>query len=159
MGCVGPEVRVLSLRPISIFIDLEVDSIYVSIMDNFRFDITAEGDDALAAAIAVAFAQKGRGPAVTHYAMIEGVLIFFWCYSTCDCKEAQTLPFKLDAVGTTDFARRWLAQLPRSAYGKEPDHDGSNGLGFRVFNEAWGHVKHHRQALLAVEPAWAWYGK
>lgn len=66
------------------------------------------------------------------------------------------LPFTLDAAGTADFAARWLAEAD---YGREPDHDGDNGRGWRVYNEGWGHVDSHHAAIIAVTPSWAMYGK
>lgn len=66
------------------------------------------------------------------------------------------LPFTLDAEGAADFARRWLAEAD---YGSQPDHDGDNGRGWRVYNEGWGHVDGHRSAIVAITPVWAMYGK
>lgn len=66
------------------------------------------------------------------------------------------LPFTLDAVGIADFAARWLAEVD---YGKQPDHDGDNGRGWRVYVEGWGHIDSHWGAIVAVAPRWAMYGK
>jgi hypothetical protein len=66
------------------------------------------------------------------------------------------LPFTLDAAGAADFAARWLAEAD---YGKQPDHDGDNGRGWRLYNESWGHVDGHFSAIIAVAPNWAMYGK
>jgi hypothetical protein len=66
------------------------------------------------------------------------------------------LPFTLDAAGAADFASRWLAEVD---YGNEPDHDGDNGKGWTVYNEAWGHVDGHYSAIIAIAPTWAMYGK
>lgn len=79
-------------------------------------------------------------------------LILFWS----EHEIATKLPFPLDMKKSVDFAANWLEQV---AYGKQPDHDGDNGKGFRVFNEAWGHVLGHWQAFVAIQPVWAMYGK
>jgi len=82
-------------------------------------------------------------------------LVFFWS-ATGLPGGAAVLPFEMPLPEAAAFAEGWLRQ---AEYGPQPDHDGSNGKGWRVFNEAWGHVGGYWQALLAVQPAWAWYGK
>jgi len=45
------------------------------------------------------------------------------------------------------------------------DHDGSNGLGWKVYTEEWGHIHSIGQDLAdhysfaAVKPVYLWYGK
>jgi hypothetical protein len=150
-------------------------------MDNFHVDITAEGDATLVAAMKLAFRphSKAVGYAVrSAFAgeredMPEGApkwhrpdwkygkrpkplrLVFFWSDYE---KRADMVPFpfKQDAEGAAEFARRWLAEAD---YGSEPDHDGDNGKGWRLYNEAWGHVDSDHSAFVAVAPEWAMYGK
>lgn len=59
----------------------------------------------------------------------------------------------MDAAGCADFASRWLAE---AEYGAEPDHDGCNTRGWRVYNEK---CDGHYGAIIAVAPAWACHGK
>src|ERR1700761_4976024 len=113
--------------------------------------MVAEGDKTLAAAMVLAFNQHSQG--TTHYAIRDAVpaindkdkpylnkeakpkrLVFMW---TGGISDAVALPFKLDAAGAADFARRWLAETD---YGEQPDHDGDNGKGWKLYNEGWGHV-------------------
>ncbi len=83
-------------------------------------------------------------------------LIFYWAPAT-NTKDGYTaFPFKMDAKGAADFARRWLDE---QAFGDQPDHDGDNSRSWRVYNEGWGHVGGDWAAFLAVEPCWAMYGK
>lgn len=137
-------------------------------MDNFKLDIVAEGDKLLASAMDIAFRGGGHSTA-THYAIRDAEpaveegyrkapakkkrLVFMWVEGGDD---AIKLPFKLDAAGAADFARRWLAEAD---YGREPDHDGDNGKGWRLYNEGWGHVDGEYQGFIAVTPQWAMYGK
>lgn len=153
-------------------------------MDNFRFDMTCEGEDALVAAFNLVFAAKGlvgkypkggiRG--ITHYAVrpaTEGVklpdgswqhnqyprplrMVFFNHYEIKPEDGKVAFPFKMDADGAADFARRWLSQ---TEYGHEPDHDGDNGKGWRLYNEGWGHIDGDNYGVIAVAPVWAMYGK
>lgn len=131
-------------------------------MDNFRIDITSEGDVNLERALLIAFSRSGSG--AVGYAVRDAVpgvphetkprrLVLFWTTREADFVP---LPFKLDAAAAADFARHWLAEQD---YGKEPDHDGHNGRGWRIYNEAWGHVDGDYAAFVAIAPAWAMYGK
>ena len=117
-------------------------------MDNFRIDITSEGDLTPAMRIAFGKYRKAKGYSISP----EKGLIFYWA----EHERAAMLPFELDAEAAADFARRWLAE---QNYGTEPDHDGDNGKGWRLYNEAWGHIGNEWQAFVAVKPAWAMYGK
>lgn len=138
-------------------------------MDNFHIDLTCEGRATLSAAVGICFTQHR---AATHYA-VRGPdaaltdqqyahqnrpakprrLVFMW---TSGGAEAVALPFSLDAEGVTDFAMRWLAEQD---LGREPDHDGDNGRGWRLYNEGWGHVDGEYHGWIAVSPAWAMDGK
>jgi hypothetical protein len=148
-------------------------------MDNFHIDITSEGD--LAPAMKIAFGRwnKAVGYAVRaaypgeREEVPEGApkhfrpdwkygkrpkplrLVFFWS----DYEKRPDMvkfPFTLDAEGAADFAKRWLAEAD---YGKEPDHDGDNGKGWRLYCEGWGHVDDDHSSFVAVAPSWAMYGK
>lgn len=61
----------------------------------------------------------------------------------------------VDIVGAMVHA--WLTG--EATYPPEPDHDGSNGRGWRVSNGDWGHAVGRWQACIEVEPRWAMYGK
>ena len=39
------------------------------------------------------------------------------------------------------------------------DCDVSNELGFRIYNETWGHVGTNQYAIIAIRPSYCWYGK
>jgi hypothetical protein len=124
-------------------------------MDNFRIDITAEGDATFTKAMEIAFTNSPGSKVEAYKIDPEKGLVFFWTLGLH--KEGVVgLPFKLDAVGAADFARRWLAEQD---YGREPDHDGSNGKGWRIYCEQWGRVASMSGSFVAVQPSWAWYGK
>jgi hypothetical protein len=126
-------------------------------MDNFHFDMTCQGRETLSAAMRLAFSQHSKA---THYAIREADdkkprrIVFFWAESVA--KGAAPFPFKMDAEGCADFAWRWLSEVD---FGSEPDHDGDNGKGWRVYNEGWGHVDGEWAGIIAVAPEWAMYGK
>lgn len=79
-------------------------------------------------------------------------LILFWTKH-----ESMTpLPAPMSAEDAVSFVKAWLAATD---YGSEPDHDGDNGKGFRIYNEAWTHVAGLWEAFVAIEPVWMMYGK
>jgi len=127
-------------------------------MDNFRIDITGEGVKTMESAMVIAFGggHDDRKPRTAEAYAIdpEKGLIFFWTAGLD--KNIVKLPFKLDAIGAADFARRWLAEQD---YGREPDHDGSNGKGWRLYNNSWSRVEGYSGSIVAILPNWAWYGK
>jgi hypothetical protein len=69
---------------------------------------------------------------------------------------ALPLPYPLDLERAADFLGGWLLRVD---YGEEPDHDGDNGKGWRIFNESWGHVVGNHFGIVAIQPAWIIYPK
>lgn len=140
-------------------------------MDNYRFDMTCEGRERLTAALNLAFTGKSaKGyiirpahEAFKHeqYRHLDKPkrpdrMIFLW--SDCEKPEGyHPFPFEMDPAGCAEFAWRWLEGT--ADYGREPDHDGDNERGWRVYNESWGHVEDLHAAIIAIAPAWAMYGK
>jgi hypothetical protein len=122
-------------------------------MDNFHIDITYEGKEALAQALQLAF----RGHTAIGYTSDITHLVFYWVKPDGgNDKYYQPLPFKIDAKFAAEFASKWLEFV---SYPAEPDHDGDNGKGWRVYTEAWGKVDNQYQAIVGVKPCWALYGK
>ena len=102
-----------------------------------------------------AYIRRGMNPQPTElFETQHSRLIFFW--HNPDWKTAQELPFKMDIDDAINFAWGWLS---KQDYGEEPDHDGSSGKGFAVYNETWGHVGGSFYGICAVSPQWSWYGK
>lgn len=94
-----------------------------------------------------------------HWQKAKPLRLIFFRYDNKNkgVKDMVDFPFEMDAAGVADFAQRWLNG--GAAYGDEPDHDGHNGKGWTIYNEAWGHVDMQYQAFIAVTPTWAMYGK
>lgn len=127
-------------------------------MDNFGFDITS--DSHLEEALKIAFKGAPGGKA-THFRIEPPIsaddgyprLVLGWNEKM---KDSQPLIHTLTAESSVALIEGWLRD---QQYGSQPDHDGDNGRGWRVYNESWGHVGHDRYAFVAIEPAWAMYGK
>lgn len=143
--------------------------------DNFRFDITAwrghHDFDFLTLCLKLAFANHSHA---SHWSIHSGVkktlpgiradrtlwdkkprLILHWHNLAND---ARLIPFlgKTDHEAASSAVISWLKDID---YGQEPDHDGDNSKGWRIFNEAWGHVDDFRGAICAIEPEWLMHGK
>lgn len=146
-------------------------------MDNRQIDITSEGSKALTLVLTLLW-DNCPGRKATHYKVAkyeykadyygnptdrhyektveseEGkqTLILLWHAEN----GALPLPYPLDLDDAIKFVEGWLKNAD---YKDEPDHDGDNGKGWRVFNEQWGYVAGHNYAILGVQPVWAMYGK
>ena len=116
-------------------------------MDNFKIDITSEGDTQFKTAMT--FFRHSK---VTGYRVDGKRLILYWTKSD----KATPMLYEMTLPQAAEFVLGWLSNQD---YGREPDHDGDNGKGWRLYNEAWGHIGTEYQAFVAVEPVWAWYGK
>ena len=134
--------------------------------DNFKIDICNIGDSELEIALGVAFRQS-PGSKTTHYvkksmpstAMFANedkskidTLIFLWHQES----DSIAFPAELSCKEASAVASKFLTSVK---CGPEPQHDGSNELGFRVFNENWGHVGGYCYAVVGVQPCWMMYGK
>ena len=147
-------------------------------MDNRLVDVTSEDMDDLKALVKILF-KNAPGGKVSHYAIKNIVektnyhqygtnvshttqtiedqngkptLIFYW-----DKNSNETpLPYPMEEEDCFNFIKGWLKNVEKES---EPDHDGDNHNGWRVFNENWGAVLNNNYAVLAVQFEWAMYGK
>lgn len=154
-------------------------------MDNQTIDVTSEGREGILHALSIIWnaaapggrakhyrilklkerteyyqhEARGERPAFTthHTATVESpdgceTLILLWNEET----GSTPLPYPLTREQAAGFIADWLGTV---GYGDQPDHDGSNGRGWRLFTGNWGHVAGHHYAIIGVQPAWAMYGK
>lgn len=120
--------------------------------DNFHFDITG-APLALCLEVATTTSNHKAVKAVAWSVDNDGKrLVLYWTLS----EKSIPLPAPLSGVALEAFVKSWLDDVE---YGPEPDQDGHNEKGFRVYNEAWGHIGHDWQTFVAIEPAWIMYGK
>lgn len=126
--------------------------------DNQHIDISGEGLDALRAALRIFL------PTNTDTDTIEGFmvdpefgLILFWTNPTAIvCPQFAKFPVPLTAEDLAPIIFAWLASAD---YGKQPDHDGDNYKGWRLYNDHWAQVANRWEAKLAVKPMWMMAGK
>lgn len=136
-------------------------------MDNFSIDITAEGRKTLLEILRILFRHNAPGGKATHWTEVEvkaksewigaggprRALVLLWSE---DGAESQRFPIPLDAEGVFEMVWSWLGSANR---GKEPDQDGSNAEGWRIYCDHWGHFEGSHYAIAGIVPAWAMYGK
>lgn len=116
--------------------------------DNFHFDITG-APLALSLEVATSKWKNVVGWSVDN----DGRrLVLYWTA----CEQSTPLPAPLSDAALEAFVKAWLDGVD---YGTEPDHDGHNGRGWRVYVDRWAQVGYVWQTSLAVEPAWIMYGK
>ena len=121
-------------------------------IDNFHIDITCQGSKPMLLALEIAFTNCPGNKAIGYRVIKDKGLVLYWT-------EADNVtPFlsKMTFSEVEPLVQGWLKEQD---YGEQPDHDGSNGKGWHVYNEAWGHVNNEWEAFVAIEPAWAMYGK
>lgn len=116
---------------------------------NAPFTVEHRTDEALRALLVVAF-EKNKA---THwkYHDKEG-LVFLWHGDD----SAVVFPSAIGPEEAAVFTRAWLDSEP---YPPQPDHDGDNEKGFRLYRDYWGNAGGSRYAIIAVAPCWAMFGK
>jgi len=158
-------------------------------MDNFCIDVTAEGRESLRLALVLAFAHNAPGKKAIHWAEVPGVgMALLWhedeieysftskgkliAYQELHIRrdevdktksgrvKSQKLMSPATAEAAVDLVWNWLQSLDDGQYqGSIGDSDVSEGRGFRVFCEGWGHFRNSHYTICVVSPVWAWYGK
>jgi hypothetical protein len=152
--------------------------------DNLHLDVTSQGLDALKHALHIAWPGNYKATHLLETKLLEKVtfhplpdptrcchnlveesqgtptLILFWSQEGGALPaqgETDILPFEFDKTMSARHIVQWLA---KANYGPEPDHDGDNQKGFRLFTgDFWGHIAGYRRAICGVQPVWAMYGK
>lgn len=144
-------------------------------MDNRTLDIVSEGRDHLKAALSILFKTHTKA---THFCELKLIQIPegeggygitgsqlkedpsgvpTLILSTGQIKgQGQKAMFPMDLEASVTNAMGWLSNIE---YPKEPGIDGDCKKGWRAFTESWGHVCGSHDAIVAIQPVWAMYGK
>jgi hypothetical protein len=139
-------------------------------MDNFSIDMTAEGRETLKEVLSIVFRHNAPGGKASHWAEVQvsaqaewfgagtnrKALVLFWQEEKREGLDVQRFPAPLTSAKAADMVSEWLAEAD---YGPQPDHDGSNDRGFRIYCDFWGHFEGSHYAIVGIVPAWAMYGK
>lgn len=131
--------------------------------DNRIFNVNGAldrgGEQLLQKALELAFESAGYKAVAWRFSLKHG-LIFDWCDGA---KDSVRLPSPSTAVEVLPMVLSWLRsedakKVECEGWDADADHDGENGPGWRVHCGDWGHVEGW-QAIVAVKPAFMWYGK
>ncbi len=120
-------------------------------MDNFKFDMISKGSADFKTALKL-FNYK----TVVGYRVHEEKGLMLYHAKVDASKDMILLPYEMTIEQASDFAYGWVVNMKIE---DEPDHDGSNGKGWRVYNESWGKVNGEWQCFVAIQAVWAMYGK
>ena len=128
--------------------------------DNRIFNVNGEGKEMLRMTLRLVFLQEGENTTAVSFVKSKKGLILLWYKD----KRATELVTPHDADMATEIAWAYLKDNPEEVehtlfWDQNQDHDGSNGLGWRVYCEDWGHVDGMSSAICAIKPAFMWYGK
>jgi hypothetical protein len=121
--------------------------------DNFTFNVLGEGRKMLDLMLQVIALGSGHDRAV-GYRDDGQRLVFAW--SIEGTTGFTPLVAETPTVELGQTIELWLRQAKLT---KEPDHDGDNQRGWRLYTGSWGHIDSDHHTYFAVEPAWMMYGK
>lgn len=131
-------------------------------MDNKVFNINGKSRDHLVAAMKLAFSQNGDNTkAVAWSFRPKHGLVFHWVSNSRNIQ----LPSPITAESAAHMAFAWLdtneaKSVPLDGFFEDDeDMDGSTEPGWRLYKENWGHVDSDYTAIVAIHPAFLWYGK
>ena len=134
-------------------------------MDNRQFNVNGEGKEMLLRVFELACIQEGHTdqPAkiVAYRVSSTHGMILYWH----EGGDRHVLPVPLTAEQFLPIVWAWLGdpeanrKVVLKDWDRDLDHDGSNGPGWRVYCEDWGHVDGDSDAICAVKPVFLWFGK
>lgn len=128
--------------------------------DNRIFNVNGEGEAMLLATLKLVFAQSHETCMAWFVSETHG-LVLLWSDT---CERATLFPAGLSAEECLPFVLAWLKsadakKIKKERWDADTDHDGSDGDGWRVYCEDWGHVDNEFAAICGIKPVVLWYGK
>lgn len=129
--------------------------------DNRVFNVNGEDFDTLKKTIELAFLINGSNTKAVSWEFDKDKgLVLSWTKT----ERGHLFPVALDAEESASIAWKWIhtedaKKMKFEKWDCDQDHDGSNGDGWRVYVEDWGHVGTNCYAICAIRPAYVWYGK
>lgn len=129
-------------------------------MDNRIFNVNGKSKEDLLQTIILALATSGskdiKGWSVNPK---KGLVLFSYG------EKENKFPVPVAPSSIIDMVWDWLKtdeakKIPHeNAWDSDHQHDGDNGIGWRVFVEDWGHVDGKWGVVACIKPAFMWYGK
>lgn len=135
-------------------------------MDNKIFDVNGEGLNRLRQTVALAMNKWTK---VEGYRIDKKAgAILLWHVDEKDPEHIK-FPSPLKAEVAASIVYGWVMSeaaliVPeKDMWDKDSEHDGSNARGWRAYVNDWGHIDllqgTERYGIIAVKPAYIWYGK
>ena len=127
--------------------------------DNRIFNVNGEGDEMLLDTLKLIFKQEGDNTTAKGWrkSLKHGLILY--AYENGDIN---LFPNPLTAEEVFPIVKKYLKSgedVELDDWDKDADHDGSNGQGWRVYCEDWGHIGSDHSAFAAIKPVYIWYGK
>jgi len=135
-------------------------------MDNKIFDVNGEGVNRLTQTITLAMNDYTK---IAGYRIDKKAgIILLW---HVDSKEPEhtKFPTPVSAEMAAIMVYEWVMSkealdIPaKDGWDKNADHDGSNDRGWRCYVNDWGHIDllkgSETYGIVAIKPAYIWYGK
>lgn len=95
----------------------------------------------------------------SDFPRISSSLILYWADPGPE-SGAVMLPYPMCLKQISEFVWGWLESLTSVEWPPEPEHDGSNSKGWRIFNERWSQIDGEgHYAFAKIEPFWQVHGK
>lgn len=132
-------------------------------MDNRIFNVNGEGEQMLLDTLKLVFTQEGDNTTCKAWKQTDehGLLLLWWHE---DRDKTNPFPAPMTAEQCLPFVTAWLKsdaakKVKLDGWDASTDHVGSNGAGWRVYCEDWGHVAGRSDAICAIKPVVLWFGK
>lgn len=131
--------------------------------DNYLIDIVCDRKETfdLAFALVASMHYSLSTIGIIGWTEKKGALLLFTNMLDSDKPKVTLFPSRLSIQAAAEIAWNWLSTRE---YPQEPDQDGSNKKGYRIFtnsepDDIWYQPMGMFGALLAVKPEWCMYGK
>lgn len=132
-------------------------------MDNRVFNVNGRTKEQLKLTLQLALHDEyGKDKTVSGWRTTQDHgLILLWHVSS---KDHVKFPVELNYEQLVEIVWSWLKsddakKVKQTGWDVDSPHDGHNNIGWRVYCEDWGHVADDHYAIVAIKPAYLWYGK
>lgn len=141
-------------------------------MDNRIFNVNGrlddrEGNDNLLEVLKLALkiGQYGTTYTVAGWKITPQHGLILYRHTTDSCKDVNKFPVQMTAEEVCPMVLAYLRNdetwknTKFEGWDVDEQHDGHNKRGWRVYCEDWGRVADGWSSVIAIRPAWMWFGK
>lgn len=135
-------------------------------MDNRVFNVNGRTKDQLKLALQLAlFDEYDKNNTIAGWRTTkEDGLILMSYISSSSSIQSNKFPVPLNYEQLVDIVWTWLKSdeakhVEQSGWDIDAPHDGHNNLGWRMYCGDWGRIGDDWGSIIAIKPAYLWYGK